>query len=96
MKEKRNNSFMTFKTLLIMVLISVLGLVYVWQHVVITKLGYEIRKNEVAYNELVDERARLLSTVARMEAPSNINMLLASLNVDLKISKDPKVVRVKM
>jgi cell division protein FtsL len=85
----------TVKTFVVMVAVAVSALLYVWQHIVITKLGYRIHHDERKFEELIDEKARLQSRVSRMESPANIMKCLASANLELKPVKNPSVVRVR-
>lgn len=86
----------SIKSFLIAASICGFSILYIFQHIVITKLGYQIRQDEIKYEGLCNEREKLLSMISSMESPANIQKMIADANLNLEPSKNPKVVRVKM
>jgi hypothetical protein len=95
-KQNKNTGFFTFKVFALMVFITIGAILYIWQRVAITQLGYRIAENEVKVEKLLDDKARYQSLIAKMESPSNINSLLASLNLNIGQNKNPKIIKVKL
>lgn len=94
--NKNSNGFFRISAFMIMIIISFVALLIVWQKLAITKLGFAIRENELKLEQLNDDKARLQCLIASMESPSNIQKLLAYLNLNLSQSKSPKVIKVKL
>ena len=80
----------------IMVAVTGLSILYVSQRILITDLGYQIRREEVRLDKLLDEKARLMSLISSLESPSNIQRIVADSKLSLEHSKNPKVVKVKL
>ena len=79
-----------------MFVLSVVALLYVWQHISIIRLGYEIKKKENFLEILIDEQARLESLVSKIESPANIEKKLVSSKMDLIPSKNIDVVHLHL
>lgn len=95
-KQDKKNGFLTFKTFFIMIFFCVCSLLYIWQHIVIIQIGYKTHKNEIAFERLLDEKARMQSLVAQLETPSNIKYLLASNNIHLQSGNKQKIIKIKL
>lgn len=93
---KNKTKFLNMKFIGIMVIVTGLSILYVSQRILITDLGYQIRKEEVRLDKLLDEKARLMSLISSLESPSNIQRIVADSKLSLEHSKNPKVVRVKL
>ena len=99
MRLKKNKinaeKFVTIQNLGILFCLCILSLFYVWQHLAMVQLGYQIKKLENQMQQAIDERSRLESQVARLESPSNIQALLKEAELNLEIAKKMNVVRLK-
>lgn len=93
---KNKTKFLNMKFIGIMVAVTGLSILYVSQRILITDLGYQIRKEEVRLDKLLDEKARLMSLISSLESPSNIQRIVADSKSSLEHSKNPKVVKVKL
>lgn len=93
---KNKAKFLNIKFVMIMVALTGLSILYVFQRIVITNLGYQIRKEEVRLEKLLDEKARLMSRISALESPSNIQRIVADSKMSLEHSRNPKVVRIKL
>lgn len=94
--KQNSKRLLSVKSFLTVIAVCGFGILYVFQHIVITKLGYQIRRDELRYDSLANEKEKLLSMISSMESPSNIQKMIADANLNLELSKNPKVVRVKM
>jgi cell division protein FtsL len=96
---KKNNTkaerFATIENLGILFFICVVSLFYVWEHLSIVQLGYQIKKLENQRTQAIDECSRLELQVSKLESPSNIQNLLANANLNLVIAKKMNVVCLK-
>ena len=93
---KNKTKFLNMKFIGIMVAVTGLSILYVSQRILITDLGYQIRREEVRLDKLLDEKARLMSLISSLESPSNIQRIVADSKLSLEHSKNPKVVKVKL
>ena len=93
---KNKTKFLNMKFIGIMVAVTMLSILYVSQRILITDLGYQIRREEVRLDKLLDEKARLMSLISSLESPSNIQRIVADSKLSLEHSKNPKVVKVKL
>ena len=93
---KNKTKLLNIKFVAMMVGLTVLSILYVFQRISITDLGYQIRKEEVRLEKLLDEKARLMSMISSLESPSNIQRIVADSKLSLEHSKNPKVVKVKL
>lgn len=93
---KNKKKLLNIKFVMMMVALTGLSILYVSQRIVITNLGYQVRKEEVRLDKLLDEKARLMSMISSLESPSNIQRIVADSKLSLEHSKNPKVVRVKL
>ena len=93
---KNKTHFWNIRYVAIMAAVTGLSILYVSQRILITDLGYQIRKEEVRLEKLLDEKARLMSMISALESPSNIQRIVADSKLSLEHSKNPKVVRVKL
>ena len=93
---KNKTKFLNMKFIGIMVAVTGLSILYVFQRIQITDLGYQVRKEEVRLDKLLDEKARLMSLISSLESPSNIQRIVADSKLSLEHSKNPKVVKVKL
>ncbi len=92
---KNKVNFFTIKSAVLMVAICVVAVFYIRQHVTIIQLGYKIKKDELKFERLLDDKARMELVISRLESPKNINKLLAMANIDLSLRKNPKVVIIR-
>jgi cell division protein FtsB len=99
MRLKKNTTksekIATIENFGILFCICVLSLFYVWQHLAIVQLGYQVKKKENQLAQLTDERARLELQISRLESPSHIQGLLAQAHLNLVIANSMNVVRLK-
>ncbi|MBN2144455.1 MAG: hypothetical protein JW774_07520 [Candidatus Aureabacteria bacterium] len=95
--EKRKNTWIrTMEGCIVLVCLCCISLFYVWQHISIVRLGYQIRKNEISFDELLNEKARLQSLVSAIESPANIEKKIMSENMQLNMSNKNQVIRMKI
>ena len=93
---RNKTKFLNMKFVFVMAAITGLSILYVFQRIMITDLGYQIRKEEVRLEKLLDEKARMMSMLSALESPSNIQRIVADSKLSLEHSKNPKVVKVQL
>ena len=95
--EKRKNTWIrTMEGCIVLICLCGISLFYVWQHVSITRLGYQIHKEALRVEELENEKASLQSMISSIEAPASIQKKVLSDNPELSMSKRPNVIRIKI
>jgi hypothetical protein len=83
-----------FKTLTYMSLVTLIALIYVHQQVELVKLSYSINNKEKMLKVMLDRKDRLGYNVYNLEAPSRLESVLLSKNVDIAFPKRSNVVKV--
>ena len=96
MNTRNNYKIFSWKNVMLMTVICGLSILYVSQHIVITRMGFQIRQEEMRLEKLLDEKARLMSVVSSLESPTHIQKMIADTNLNLELSKKPRVVKVKL
>jgi hypothetical protein len=77
-----------------MSLVTLIALIYVHQQVELVKLSYSINNKEKMLKVMLDRKDRLGYNVYNLEAPSRLESVLLSKNVDIAFPKRSNVVKV--
>lgn len=80
----------------VLFLVFVAAVTYIWLQISLVQMGYKIKKEEISLSQLKDEREKIEFKLSKMESPKQIQKLLAAANLNLKISDNPRLVRVNL
>jgi hypothetical protein len=80
------------KFILFLIIITAASLYYVNQQCAIIRLSYQIGQNKQAINSILDQNNYLMYNNNKQKAPQNIEMVLASSNLKLKMPEESQIV----
>ena len=83
-----------FKSIASIMAVTLVALVYVHQQVELVKLSYSIETKEKNLKVLLDHKDRLDYTINNLEAPSRLEKILISKNIDVAFPGRYNVVKV--
>ncbi|MDD5496370.1 MAG: hypothetical protein PHP46_04650 [Candidatus Omnitrophica bacterium] len=84
------------KIILSIVIFTLVGLLYVHQHVELVKLSYAIDRKECILKDMLDRKERLAYNINNLEAPSRLENVLLAKKVDLVFPKNGQVFKAAM
>ncbi|MFA6321732.1 MAG: hypothetical protein WCY36_07750 [Candidatus Omnitrophota bacterium] len=83
-----------FKSMAVIAVVTLTGLIYVHQQVELVKLSYSIETKEKALKVLLDHKERLNYNIDNLEAPARLEKILMSKNIDVAFPGKYNVVKV--
>jgi len=81
------------KSILTVIVMTLLALLYVHQRVELVKLSYEIDCKEKCLNEMLDRKEHLGYNVDNLEAPSRLENILLAKNIEIGLPKRAQIVK---
>jgi|YelNatPaOPRAMG01_1025707.scaffolds.fasta_scaffold14965_7 cell division protein FtsL len=94
-KEEQSSWSLNFSSLIICtVLLLAVALIYVWSHVNMTKLEYQLAEEVSRREYLLEEQKRLKGEVAALKAPQRIELIARS-RLDMCYPERDQVVMIK-
>ncbi len=83
-----------FRSIAIIAVVTLTGLIYVHQQVELVKLSYSIETKEQRLKVLLDHKGRLNYNIDNLEAPARLEKILISKNIDVGFPGRRNVVKV--
>ncbi len=83
-----------FKSIAVIAVVTLTGLIYVHQQVELVKLSYSIETKEKKLKVLLDHKERLNYNIDNLEAPARLEKILMSKNIDVAFPGKYNVVKV--
>lgn len=93
-KKPNIKSNFYFKTIGIMLVLTTLGILYVWQNVQAVKIGYQIKQKEKEIKILQKKLRGLEIIVARLKMPNMIKKKLNENNISLSVPDSWQIVKI--
>jgi hypothetical protein len=81
------------KSLIPVIVFTIVSLVYVHQQVEMVKMSYYIEKKEKALNEILDRNNQLSYNIQNLESPSRLERVLVSKNINITFPKKGHVLK---
>ncbi|MDD5428653.1 MAG: hypothetical protein PHI58_05400 [Candidatus Omnitrophica bacterium] len=83
-----------FRSIAVIAVVTLTGLVYVHQQVELVKLSYSIETKEKKLKVLLDHKERLNYNIDNLEAPARLEKILMSKNIDVGFPGKHNVVKI--
>lgn len=83
----------SFRTVFLIVFVTVVALGYVHQQVELVKLSYVIGAKEKKLKEMLDYTARVGYNIENLEDPSRLEQVLLAKNIEVSMPRPQNVVR---